>query len=86
MEVTGYKYANEQDAINARELVDTYYGIPVSPDSVTKNWIDYQNKGPRTPTIQNVGLLAQEEYDPTSQDYFLVLQEDGSGIYVTALV
>jgi hypothetical protein len=42
MEVTGYKYANEQDAINARELVDTYYGIPVSPDSVTKNWIDYQ--------------------------------------------
>jgi hypothetical protein len=42
MEVTGYKYTNEQDAINARELVDTYYGIPVSPDSVTKNWIDYQ--------------------------------------------
>jgi hypothetical protein len=42
MEVTGYKYTNEQDAIDARELVDTYYGIPVSPDSVTQNWIDYQ--------------------------------------------
>jgi hypothetical protein len=42
MEVTGYKYTNEQDAINARELVDAYYGIPVSPNDVTQNWVDYQ--------------------------------------------
>lgn len=41
MEVTGYKYTNEQDAINAREQVDTYYGIPVSPEDVTQNWVDY---------------------------------------------
>lgn len=41
MEVTGYKYTNEQEAINAREQVDTYYGIPVSPDDVTQNWVDY---------------------------------------------
>lgn len=41
MEVTGYKYTNEQDAINAREQVDIYYGIPVAPDDVTKNWVDY---------------------------------------------
>jgi len=41
MEVTGYKYTNEQDAINAREQVDAYYGIPVSPDDVTQNWVDY---------------------------------------------
>lgn len=41
MEITGYKYTNEQDAINAREQVDTYYGIPVSPDDVTQNWVDY---------------------------------------------
>ena len=41
MEVIGYKYTTEQEAINARELVDTYYGIPVSPDDVTQNWIDY---------------------------------------------
>jgi len=64
-----------------------YYNQYLYDLSVARqNWIDYQNKGPRTPTIQNVELLAQEEYDPTSQDYFLVLQEDGSGIYVTALV
>jgi hypothetical protein len=42
MEVTGYKYTNEQDAIDARELVDAYYGIPVSPEDVTQNWVDYQ--------------------------------------------
>jgi hypothetical protein len=41
MQVTGYKYSIEQDAIDAREQVDAYYGIPVSPDDVTKNWTDY---------------------------------------------
>ena len=41
MEVTGYKYTNEQGAIDAREQCDTYYGIPVSPDDVTQNWVDY---------------------------------------------
>ena len=42
MEVTGYKYTNEQDAIDAREQCDVYYGIPVTPDDVTQNWVDYQ--------------------------------------------
>lgn len=51
-----------------------------------QNWIDYQNKGPYIPTIQNIGLLAQEEFDSITDDYFLVLQEDGSGIFVTALI
>jgi hypothetical protein len=54
-----------------------------------QNWVNYQNKGPLPRSIQNVGLLAQEEsyINPSgSLDYYLVLQEDGSGIYVTALV
>ena len=41
MIITGYKYTNEQEAIDARELCDDYYGIPVSPDDVTQNWVDY---------------------------------------------
>jgi hypothetical protein len=49
MEVTGYKYTNEQDAIDARELADTYYGIPVSPDNVTQNWCEYQTANLDTP-------------------------------------
>jgi hypothetical protein len=48
MEIIGYKYTNEQEAINARELVDAYYGIPVSPEDVTQNWVDYQ-----TATLDN---------------------------------
>jgi hypothetical protein len=42
MEVNGYKYTTEQEAIDAREACDTYYGIPVSPDDVTQNWVEYQ--------------------------------------------
>ena len=48
MEVTGYKYTTEQEAIDARELVDAYYGIPVSPEDITQNWVDYQ-----TATLDN---------------------------------
>lgn len=40
--IKGYKYTTEQAAIDAREQCDTYYGIPVSADDVTQNWIDYK--------------------------------------------
>jgi hypothetical protein len=42
MKVLGYKYTTEEEAINAREACDTYYGIPVAPDDVTQNWVEYQ--------------------------------------------
>lgn len=42
MEILGYKYNTEQEAINARESCDVYYGIPVSPDDITQNWVEYQ--------------------------------------------
>jgi len=29
------------EAIDAREACDTYYGIPVAPDDVTQNWVEY---------------------------------------------
>lgn len=40
--INGYQYTTEQRAIAARESVNNYYGIPVSPDDVTQNWVDYQ--------------------------------------------
>jgi hypothetical protein len=49
MEVLGYKYDNEQDAINAREECDAYYGIPVSPDDITQNWVNYEMANLDTP-------------------------------------
>jgi len=42
MQVTGYKYDTEKEAIDAREACDAYYGIPVSTDDITQNWVDYQ--------------------------------------------
>jgi hypothetical protein len=47
--INGYQYITEQEAINAREIVDTYYGIPVAPDDVTQNWVDYQFAELNTP-------------------------------------
>jgi hypothetical protein len=41
MKIKGYIFNNEQDAINARELCDAFYGIPVAPDDVTQNWVEY---------------------------------------------
>ena len=45
----GYIFQTEPEAINARELCDTYYGIPVAPDDVTQNWCDYQFAELNTP-------------------------------------
>jgi hypothetical protein len=42
MEITGYKYLTEEQALNAVELCNEYYGIPVSPDDETKNWCEYK--------------------------------------------
>lgn len=38
----GYTYQTETEAIAARQECDAYYGIPVSPEDVTQNWVDYQ--------------------------------------------
>jgi len=51
MEVTGYKYDTEQEAIDARETCDAYYGIPVSPDDVTQNWVEYQTAELNSPVF-----------------------------------
>lgn len=42
MEITGYKYTNEQDAIDARKACADYYGLPKTPDDVTQYWVDYE--------------------------------------------
>lgn len=41
MEILGYKYTTEQQAIDARKQCADYYGLPVSPEDVTKYWVDY---------------------------------------------
>ena len=42
MLINGYKYTNEQEAIDARKACADYYGLPVNPDDVTQYWVDYE--------------------------------------------
>jgi hypothetical protein len=67
-----------------QEQVNSYNQYLFDLSTARQNFIDTQNKGPRG--IVNIGLLAQEEYNPASEDYFLLLQEDGSGIFVTKYI
>jgi len=66
------------------EQVAAYQQYIYDLDTARQNWIAYQNKGPRG--VVNIGLLAQEEYDSITGDYFLILQEDNSGIFVTKYI
>ena len=49
MEVTGYKYITEQEAIDARKLCVDYYGLPKTPTDTTLYWVDYQEASLDTP-------------------------------------
>jgi hypothetical protein len=42
MEIIGYKYQTEQEAIEARKQCADYYGLPKSPEDVTQYWVDYE--------------------------------------------
>jgi len=65
------------------EQVTHYNQYLFELNTARQNWIDYQNKGPQSNII---GVLAQEESYINIDyllDYFALLQEDGSYIYVT---
>lgn len=51
MLINGYKYTNEQDAINARKKCADYYGLPVAPEDVTQYWVDYETAELDTPVF-----------------------------------
>ena len=42
MEITGYKYTTEQEAIDARQQCAEYYGLPKKHNNVTKYYVDYK--------------------------------------------
>jgi hypothetical protein len=63
MLINGYKYTNEQDAIDAREQCDAYYGIPVTPDDVTQNWVDYNTATLDNPIFLNMAEKLSINYD-----------------------
>jgi hypothetical protein len=42
MEITGYKYNTEEEAIQARKQCANYHGLPKDPTYVTKYYVDYE--------------------------------------------
>lgn len=51
MEVIGYKYIVEQEAIDARKACADYYGLPTAPENVTKYWVNYETAYHDTPVF-----------------------------------
>lgn len=49
MEINGYKYLTEQEAINARKQCAEYYGLPKTPEDTTLYWVDYIEASLDTP-------------------------------------
>jgi hypothetical protein len=49
--INGYKYTTESEAQAAQKACNDYYGIPVSPDDVTQNWVEYQLAELNEPTF-----------------------------------
>jgi hypothetical protein len=41
MEINGYKYQTEQEAIVARKQCADFYGLPNTPEDTTLYWVDY---------------------------------------------
>lgn len=39
--MTGYKFNTEQEAITARQQAADFKGLPISPDSSTIYWVNY---------------------------------------------
>ena len=42
MIIKGYKYETEEEAIIARQQCADYYGLPLTPDSTTLYWVNYE--------------------------------------------
>ena len=62
MEVNGYKYTTEQEAIDAKKDCADYYGLPKTPTYITKYWVDYQEANLDTPIFWYIS------YDSSIED------------------
>ena len=51
MEITGYKYNAESEAIAARKQCADFYGLPKSPENETIYWVDYVKANLNTPVF-----------------------------------
>lgn len=51
MDITGYKYLTEAEAIDARAQCADFYGLPITPEDETIYWVDYFEANLNTPVF-----------------------------------
>ena len=76
MLINGYKYTNEQEAIDARKQCADYYGLPVAPDDVTQYWVDYNTASLDNPIFyyitfdESIEMILKEptEFEVTTEE------------------
>ena len=71
-----FQRLNEISKLSLNEQVNRYNQYIYELSISRMNWLAYQNKGPKQLTLQNIGVLLQE-------DLFDLEQEDGNKIYIT---
>lgn len=76
MEVTGYKFNTEQDAIDARKQCADYYGLPKTPTDITLYWVDYNTAELDTPIFWYITFDESIEAILGTPTTFNVTQEE----------
>jgi hypothetical protein len=76
MEVTGYKFNTEQEAIDARKQCADYYGLPKTPTDTTLYWVDYQESELDTPIFWYITFDESIEAILGTPTTFNVTQEE----------
>ncbi len=51
MDIIGYKYLTEAEAIDARSQCADFYGLPITPEDETIYWVDYNEANLNTPVF-----------------------------------
>ena len=72
----GYKYATEQEAIDARKQCADYYGLPKTPTDTTLYWVDYQEASLDIPIFWYITFDESIEAILGTPTAFNVTQED----------
>ena len=76
MQVNGYKYTIEVEAIAASKKCADYYGLPKTPDSVTKYYVDYSEASLDTPIFWYITFDESIEAILGTPTTFNVTQEE----------
>ena len=74
MDITGYKYLTEAEAIDARSQCADFYGLPKTPEDETTYWVNYNEADLNTPIFWYIAFdesIEQILGEPTTFDVII---------------